>query len=358
MDLYATLEVKRDDSQDEIKKAYRKLALKYHPDKNPGDKEAEAKFKEIAKAYEILGDPEKRKQYDTYGEADKPHHPFFHDIFNPFNPFGQRPRRAKPGDHIVCHIGINLEAVLKGCEVDLQFKRACICDACKGKGGETGQCKSCNGAGQRITVMTANIRSSETCRDCMGSGEGVIDPCKDCKGTGYSKYDDVSVTIHVPPGIENGMDMTYRGMGNPGRCGAPAGHLIVQVTVKKHEFFERGPNGDLHCIVPVTYTQLVLGDEIELYNLEKIPVKFKMPAGTQSGTKFRLQKKGLPRKIKADQTPDELGDLTVEVKVEIPTKLNDNHRIILEQLAEVIDAKAFPLITDFARKLQENSEPE
>lgn len=351
MDLYTILGVAKTATPEEIKKAYRQLALKYHPDKNPGDKEAEQQFKKVGEAYGVLSDPDKRKEYDRFGSVGRQSSGGFHDmsddIFSPFR--RQKAYRGRAGDHIVCHIAVNLEAVSKGCEVEVKFKRAKVCSDCKGQGGTLGECRACNGVGQKITMMSPIMQSSMTCQECVGTGEGIIDPCKKCSGKGYDSYEDVEIVVQVPPGIDNGMSMTYKGMGNPGRCGGRDGHLMVQVAVKKHALFERISQGDILCVVPVTYDQLVFGDEIEIPNLERTNVKFKMPAGTQSGSKFRLQKQGLPKAVGPKQN-DDIGDLLVEVRIEIPSKLNDNHRIMVEQLAGIYDVEAFPTISEFKRK--------
>ncbi|MGQ9617669.1 MAG: molecular chaperone DnaJ, partial [Candidatus Aminicenantia bacterium] len=347
-DYYQILGVPRDASQEEIKKAYRNLALKYHPDRNPGNKEAEEKFKEAAEAYSILGDPEKRRIYDTYGHAGLRGEQFsdfdifsssifqeFEDILGNFFGFDffspRRTRRGpKPGADIWIEVEISLEEAFSGIEKEIEVVRDEICQSCNGEGIEKGTkretCPTCGGAGH-IRYQQGFFSISRTCPQCNGVGEIAKNPCKACRGTGKKK-EKRTMKIRIPAGIDSGAKLRVQGEGEMGELGGRRGDLYVIVKVAPHQIFERvGDN--LQMEVPITFTQAALGAEIKIPTLDG-DENIRIPEETQTGTVFRLKGKGMRILGSARR-----GDLFVKVKVVTPKNLTKEEKKLLQQFASL-----------------------
>lgn len=364
LDYYEVLGVARGASGDEIKKAYRRAALKHHPDRNPGDPGAETKFKSAAEAYEVLSDPEKRQRYDQFGHAGlqgAAGHDFTHmdvgDIFSMFADIfgggvfgdGRRSRRQRGAD-LQVQIEIELRDVAGGCEKVLEFKRNEICDNCNGDGAAPGTekqtCTTCGGYGQveQNTGFGAIFgRVIAACPSCGGQGQRIVKRCPRCKGSGrFPKQR--RVTARIPAGIEEGQAVRVAGEGDPGPNGAPAGDLHCVVTLKPHPFLERH-HTDLVCKVPISFTQAALGTRLEVPTLRgKADVN--IPKGTQYGQVFRLRGIGLP-----DLRTGMIGDELVQVIVEIPKKLNQHQESILRDFAETEDENVLPESKGFFTKM-------
>ncbi|MBD3296170.1 MAG: molecular chaperone DnaJ, partial [Candidatus Omnitrophica bacterium] len=347
IDYYELLEVTRDASTDQIKKAYRKAALKYHPDKNPGNKEAEEKFKEISHAYDILADPQKRGQYDQFGEAAFQqgagygnagfHDPFdlfrevfggafggsFEDMFG-FGGSGRKgPRRGRDLEY---GLSLSFMEAVKGVSREIKVRRMETCSECGGTGAEKGTdkttCPSCGGAGQ-IRQSGGFFSVSRTCNNCRGSGEVIKEPCKKCRGTGRREAVR-KISVDVPAGVDTGIRVRLSGEGEAGLNGGPRGDLYVSIAVREHEIFTRR-DYDLLCVVPVSFTQLVFGDEIKVPGIEG-DVDLSIPEGTQSGRIFTLRGKGITRLDGRGR-----GDQLIKVKVQIPTDLNASQKDVLRE---------------------------
>ncbi len=366
-DLYDILGVRRDASLDEIKKAYRQLAIKYHPDRNKGDKNAEEKFKEINHAYEVLSDPEKRERYDRFGEAgvggagayaDASHFDFgdvfgnaFGDIFDEF--FGGRSRRRsrtapRQGSDILFHLNISFEEAYRGVHKEVRITRSGRCAACGGSGAEPGSgsktCPTCRGAGE-VRVSHGFFQMAQTCPTCRGQGTVIDKPCRTCQGTGFVR-EDRTIEVTIPAGIDTGQKIRVSGEGNAGNHGGPRGDLYLEVTVSEHPLFVREGN-DLYLELPVTYSQLALGASIEVPTMEG-KVELKIPAGTQPGTKMRLREKGFPSVHGRGR-----GDQFVILHLEVPKNLSAKHRKALEELrAFDSELKERPILKEFLAKVQ------
>ncbi len=343
MDHYEVLGISRDATADQIKSAYRAMAKKFHPDRNPDDPEAEKRFRECAAAYEVLSDPERRRQYDAFGSVDRSGG-FASDF-----PWSREQRQGEPGSHVVHHVSITLEDVLVGTTISLDVERIVVCGSCNGTGGKRCSCMHCNGTGFSHGRMGGMI-AVQTCIHCEGSGTVVEVLCRSCHGVGYNGMTTEITPIHIPPGIESGTQMCFKGKGNPGRMGGKDGSLYVIVNVEPHKHFERLPQGDLLCRVPVTYSQLVLGADLEVPRLGG-KGKFHVPAGTQSHAKFRVHGQGVPRWFGPVANPDDLGDLIIEVRLAVPKKLDATHRNLLERLAEIEEMSAPPDVERFRESL-------
>lgn len=372
-DYYELLGVSRDASADELKKAYRKLAVKYHPDKNPGDAEAEAKFKEISEAYDVLKDEDKRAAYDRYGHAAFKqggmgragggggfggHDPF--DIFREafgggggggiFEEFfggggGRSAGGAAHGADLRYDLEISLEEAAKGTEKEIRYRRPVACSKCSGSGAEPGSkkvtCGTCGGAGQ-VTSNRGFISFRQVCPSCQGAGQTIEKPCSSCRGEGRV-MDSSTVNVRIPAGVATGSKLRSAGKGEAGHMGGQAGDLYIIVHVKEHELFERHDN-DLFCEVPIKFTLAALGGSI------KVPTLFgkgnlKIPAGTQTGTTFRLKDQGIPS-LRGGRK----GDLLIRVQVEVPTKLKADQKKILEEYAEACGDPANPVSESFVEK--------
>ncbi len=333
----------------EIKSAYRKLAMTYHPDRNPNNPDAEEKFKEITEAYAILADSEKRSLYDRFGHAgvggasagsggfDPAIFQDFGDIFGDifgfgdlFGQGGRRRSRAQRGADLREDLQLDFEEAVFGTEKQVSVRRHEACDACRGNGAAPGKapaaCRACNGRGQ-VRYQQGFFSIARTCPTCQGAGTVITDPCPKCKGEGRLVRDRM-VEAKVPAGVENGTRIRFSGFGEAGAFGGPPGDLYVVLHVKEHAFFEREGN-DLHCVVPISFPQAALGTEILVPTLEG-EHRLKVPEGTQSGTSFRIRNKGVPVLNSHGK-----GDLYIEVRIQTPGKLNKRQRELLAELAEL-----------------------
>ena len=349
-DYYSTLGVARNANLDEIKAAYRKLALKHHPDRNPGNKAAEEKFKEINQAYEVLADPKKKALYDQYGEAGVSQGagargPFggghgadvndiFGDIFENFfggqGQGGGRGRgRGQRGNDLKYEMEVDLEQAFRGAELPVNFPRWETCKSCGGNGAQPGTgrktCGRCGGAG-RIQFSQGFLSLSQTCPDCQGHGSVIQSPCKDCKGAGR-KRSQAKLKIKIPAGVQTGTTLRVSDEGEPGQFGGPAGDLYVVLRVKDHPQFHR-EGDDLVYEKPVSFPQAALGCQLEVPTLDGERARIRVHAGTQTGTVFRIKEHGMPRLNGRGK-----GDLLVRVRVEVPRELTPKQKELLKELA-------------------------
>jgi molecular chaperone DnaJ len=369
-DYYEVLGVGKSASADDIKRAYRRMAIKYHPDKNPDNKEAETKFKECAEAYEVLSDPEKRQRYDQFGHEglrgigmrDYSHMKWqdigsiFEDIFglgdlgDLFGMGGRRRTRSGAparGYDLETSVDLELNDVAKGVEKTIEFTRQDLCAECTGsgcaKGSSPGRCPTCNGTGQ-VARGGGFFQMVSTCPQCRGSGQVITNPCKKCKGTGRVPKKRI-VNVRIPAGVHEGQGIRIAGEGEPGRKGGPRGDLYCYTRIKPHEFLERDGN-NLIAIVPISFTQASLGTTIDVPSLDG-PRGLKIPAGTQYGSVFRIRGQGLPD-IRTGRTGDEL----VQVTVETPQKLNAKQQELLREFAKTENKAVSPYTTSFFEKLK------
>ena len=350
-DYYEVLGVSRDAGATDIKKAYRAMALKYHPDRNPDDAEAEQKFKEAAEAYEVLGSDDKRARYDRFGHEGVAGNGFqdfsssqdifdaFSDIFGDFFGFsgGGRSRRGprpQAGADLRYNLTISFVDAVKGTEVDLQIPKEIECDTCSGSGVEPGHqpetCKHCNGQGQ-VFQSQGFFRISSPCPICRGTGQMITHPCKKCKGNGIVQ-ETKSVKVNIPAGVDNGSRLRLQNEGEPGRHGGPNGDLYVVLRVEEHKQFQR-QGQDLITTAEISITQAALGDKIQVPTLDE-PVPMEIPKGTQSGRSFKLKGLGIPH-IGSTRK----GNLIVNVKVQTPTKLSKRQEELLREFAELESEK-------------------
>lgn len=363
-DYYEVLGVSRTASAKEISSAYRRLALKYHPDSNPGDEDAVEKFKEAAEAYEVLGDPDKRARYDQYGHAGvdsqyggQPHFTDIEDIFEAFggifgDMFGgahrRGGRRVRRGNDVRCDVTLDLAEAARGVTKTVEFMRRSRCEKCRGSGAAPGSqretCRRCGGRGQ--VVQSAGIlRVQTTCPTCQGEGTIVTDPCDECRGQG-TVAGKVKLDVHIPAGIDDGMRVRLAGEGEPSPDGGPPGDCYCFVTVRKHKLFHRDGN-HLVLQMPITYTQAALGATIEIPTLQGKD-SLTVPPGTQSGEVFRLRGRGMP-----DPRGGGVGDLLVQTFVEIPKKLTPKQEKLLRELAELEEKHVTPHRKGFLEKLKD-----
>lgn len=366
-DYYDILGVSKDASQKEIKKAYRKLAKKYHPDTNDGDEKSSEKFKEISEAYEILSDPEKRKRYDQYGHSGIGEDDFnfddfarggfggFEDIFDMFFGGGRggRSRRRGPqrGRDLQYKLQISFEEAAFGAEKQITIPRTEVCPECDGSGAESSSdvktCPKCDGQGQiRVTQQTpfGRFAQTKTCDRCGGSGEIVENPCSNCNGTGKVQRRR-QLTINIPAGVNNGSKLRMAGEGEAGDKGAASGDLYIIIQVQEHEIFDR-KGDDVYCEIPINFVQATLGDEIKVPTLEG-KVKFNIPQGTQPGTTFRLKNKGITHLNRSGK-----GDQYIKTKVVIPENLNKEQKELLEEFAEISGEEINPEKKGFFDKVK------
>ncbi|MEW6116412.1 MAG: molecular chaperone DnaJ [Nitrospirota bacterium] len=343
-DYYKILGVGKDASQDDIKKAFRKLARKYHPDLNPGDKTAEEKFKEVNEAYAVLSDPEKRKQYDTGGTTFEQFGGFggfggegfrgfearegfdfsdlFGDIFGGARSAG-RPRYAK-GEDLIMGIELTLEEAFKGITRPITLTRNVTCDACGGTGAESSQtCPTCKGAGQTQTSR-GFFRMAQTCPECGGTGRKVTAVCKKCGGRGATAHSE-TIRVKIPAGVDNGSIVRLRGKGNSGIGGGPAGDLLIEISIRPHPFFKR-KGDDIYIQLPVTFGEAALGAKVEVPTIDGSAI-MKLPPGTQGGQRFKLSGKGFVSPNKK-MRGDEFVDIKIVVPKDIPDKAKEAIHII------------------------------
>ena len=379
-DYYEVLGLQKGASDDEIKKAFRKLAMKYHPDKNPGDKEAEEKFKEINEAYAVLSDPEQKSKYDRYGHAGVDPNAFqgfegfggFEDIFNMFGgAFGgggfggggfggfggfggqQRSRSAaRKGSDIQKQMTISFEDAAFGATKKIKLTKYVKCKTCGGTGASPGTskkaCPRCGGTGELRTQQQTplgSFMSVSPCPDCGGSGQINESPCADCGGTGRVK-DTVTITVNIPAGVDNDSVIPIRGQGEPGINGGPDGDLYIVLRVKDHKLFER-KGTDLWLDIPISFEQAALGDEIIVPTLEE-KIKYKVPAGTQPGTVFRLKGKGI-KSLRSNRK----GDLYVKVYLEVPTKLNKAQKKAIQEMGKSVGDECYQKKSGFMDSIKE-----
>ena len=356
-DYYEVLGIQKSASEDEIKKAYRSLAKKYHPDMNPGDKEAEVKFKEVNEAYAILSDADKRAKYDRFGHAafdpssgggyggfggfgDFGGADFdFGDIFSSFFGGGggsSRSRQNMPidGDDVGARITITFDEAAFGTKKEVNFARIETCPDCAGKGAEKAEdietCSTCHGTG-RVTVkqqtMLGYMQTQRPCQNCRGSGKIIKTPCKNCNGKGRIKINK-KLEVNIPAGIDDRQNIVLRGQGSAGVNGGANGDLIIEVRVQKDKIFERSGN-NIYCEVPISFAEAALGADIDVPTLGGGSEKYKIPEGTQSGTTFTLRGKGIP-----DINTKRKGDLIITVAVETPKNLNSEQKKLLTAFSD------------------------
>jgi molecular chaperone DnaJ len=357
-DYYEVLGVERSCDETTLKSAFRKIALQHHPDRNPGNKEAEEIYKEASEAYTVLSDPEKRAKYDRFGHGGFEGfsggfqgvnlNDIFGEIFGEF--FGQRGggRMARNrGADLRYNLELKFEEAAFGCEVQVKLPRPKRCEACEGTGSKSKQqrtCPTCGGAGE-VRFTQGFFAVSRPCNQCGGAGRIVADPCKECRGVGKVAGES-SLTVKIPPGVDTGTRVRLPGEGEPGDSGGPAGDLYVVVQVKDHPIFVR-EEYEVLCEVPVSFTQAALGAQIEVPTLDG-KVKMKIPPGTQSGKVFRLKHKGIPHLHGSGR-----GDQHVRVLVETPTELNAKQRELLEAFAEACGEDVSPATRNFFQKVKE-----
>lgn len=357
-DYYEVLGVSKGASDDEIKKAYRKLAKQYHPDMNPGDQEAEVKFKEVNEAYSILSDAEKRRQYDQFGHAAFDPSAgggyggggfgggfggfdmgdlgsIFESMFG--GGFGSSSRRRGPtrGDDIQLRLTISFEEAAFGCKKNVTYQRVAACEKCNGSGSADGKietCATCHGAGRVRTVqntMFGRMASESVCPTCNGSGKTVKTPCTACRGNGVARKP-MDITVNIPAGIDHNQTVAVRGQGNEGTLGGGPGDLLVTVSVKKHDIFTRD-GYNIYCDVPITFAEAALGGDITVPTLSG-NTTYRIPEGTQTGARFTLRGKGIQR-----INSRAVGDLIFTVVVETPKNLSDEQKELLRKFSGLTD---------------------
>jgi molecular chaperone DnaJ len=345
---YEILGVERDANAEEMKKAYRRLAREYHPDANPDNPAAEHKFKELAEAYSVLSDPQKRRDYDTFGTARSPFGPggaggfdpfdIFSSLFGGADPFGfgggnRRTGGRARGSDLVVDLEVTLEEVVRGASKSVTIRNLQPCEKCSGSGAEPGtsptRCSRCGGSGSVRSVQRSilgNVMTSFVCPQCHGAGEEIPSPCRECNGEGrMERLDEVS--FDVPPGVEDGSQFRISGRGEAGHRGGRSGDLFVRINLREDNRFRRRGN-DLLASVAVSYPQAVLGATLELETIEG-PVELRVPAGTQPGGMLRIRGRGVPLLGR----PSARGDLLVEVRLEVPTHVNGEEEDLVRRLA-------------------------
>ena len=361
-DYYEVLSVERTASDQELKSAYRKLAMQFHPDRNPDDPSAEEKFKQASEAYQVLSDPDKRAAYDRYGHAGVNSGmdggfngmpdlgDIFGDIFGEmFNMGGAgRSSRAQRGRDLQYELTLMFEEAVFGKQSEIKIRRMENCSVCQGSGAEPGHgptvCQQCGGRGQ-VRFQQGFFSIARTCPVCGGTGSIVKDPCRKCRGEGRQAAEH-TITVTVPAGIEDRMRIRYQGEGDAGRYSGPSGDLYVVVSVEPHPFLEREGN-DLHYVLPISFPQATLGTELMIPTLEG-ETKLKIPEGTQSGTEFRMRNKGVPYLNDHGR-----GDLVIQVVAQVPRKLTKAQRELMRQLSETLSVENTPSSRSFFSKMKD-----
>ena len=362
-DFYEALEVSRDASDENIKRAYRKMALKYHPDRNPGDKEAEDRFKECSAAYQILADPEKRAQYDRFGAAafegqgggfdfsggfEDIFSGIFGDLFGQTRGGGRGRSRARRGDDLRYNLDLGFEEAAFGSEKTIAVPRMATCETCDGNGAKPGTkaktCSGCRGSGQ-VRFQQGFFSIAKTCGQCSGQGTVIGDPCPKCQGQGVVRRTQ-NLSVKIPAGVDTGSRLKLRGEGEAGGGGGPAGDLYVVIRVREHALFRR-EDSDVICDIPLSFPQAALGTDLEVPTLEG-KQKMRIPPGTQSGALFRLKGKGI-----ADLRGYGRGDHVVRVVVETPRKLTKRQQELLEEFAKSSGQEVHPMSRGFLDKVKE-----
>jgi len=362
-DYYEILGVPRSADTAELKKAYRKLALKYHPDRNPGDQKAEESFKEASEAYEILSDPQKKAQYDQFGHVSNSFgggsgNPFqgtgfgdiFGDVFSEF--FGGSSRqsgsRGQPGADLTYNMDLTFEQAAFGYSTELVIPRMELCDACGGSGAKSSKdievCPVCNGSGQQ-RIQQGFFSVSTTCSQCRGNGKIIRNPCPRCSGRGRTNVKK-KLKVNIPAGIDTGARVKLTGEGEAGSDGGRRGNLYLIINVLEHPIFERD-GYDVFCRVPISITQATLGTDLEVPTLEG-KARINVPAGTQNDRIFRLKLKGIPRLQRTGK-----GDLYVRIVVEVPTNLNKKQKELLEEFASISGEDCTPMKKSFMEKIRD-----
>lgn len=359
-DYYEILGIDKNADDAAIKQAYRTQAKKYHPDLHPGDKEAEANFKEVNEAYSVLSDPEKKAKYDQFGKAAFDPNGGFDGSYGGFGDFGdlgdifgsifgggfgggstQRRNGPQRGEDVRARITLDFNEAAFGCKKAVSYTRLHKCPTCQGSGAAPGTsaetCSTCHGKGQRVTVQRMgpmSFQSQTTCEVCRGTGKIIKTPCSKCRGNGLEK-ENRTLTVDIPAGIDNGERIALRGQGCEGKNGGPAGDLVIQVTVQEHSIFTRDGN-DIFCELPLTVSEAILGAEIDVPTLEG-SMKYSIPEGTQSGTEFTLRGKGIP----FVHSNNRRGDLIFRVNVEIPKSLSEKQKDAVRNFAELCGEKNY-----------------
>ena len=370
-DYYELLGVAKNASQDDIKKAYRKLAMKLHPDQNPGNKDAEKKFKEINAAYDILKDEKKRAQYDQFGEAafqgggggqgggfggfsggGGNFSDIFEDLFGAFGGGGggrEQQEYNNRGSDLRYNMDVSLEEAFSGISKTIKINTQAKCDHCSGSGSEDGGkstvCQACNGQG-KVRVRQGFFAVEKLCQTCSGTGSIIKNPCKKCHGAGRVMKSK-SLSVKIPRGVEEGTRIRLSGEGEAGVRGGTTGDLYIFITVKRHNLFER-EGADLHCEVPVKITTAMLGGSIDVPTIDGTKARVKIPSGTQNGDTFRLKGKGFTR-VNSDVV---IGDMYVHTKLEVPVNLNKKQKELLEQFDAELTGSSTPESESFMAKVK------
>jgi len=368
-DFYETLGVSRTADEKELKSAFRKMAMKYHPDKNPGDASAEQKFKDVNEAYETLKDPQKRAAYDRYGHAAFEQggggfggggagfstggfSDIFEDIFGEMMGGGRQRRssggRERGGD-LRYNMEISLEEAYAGRTAQIRVPTSITCEACSGSGAKPGTspktCATCQGSG-RVRAAQGFFSIERTCPTCHGRGQTISDPCGKCHGQGRVT-EERSLSVNIPAGIEDGTRIRLAGEGEAGLRGGPAGDLYIFLSVKPHEFFQRD-GADLYCAVPISMTTAALGGTFDVGTLDGSKSRVSVPEGTQAGRQFRLKGKGMPV-LRSNQ----VGDLYIQIQIETPQKLTKRQRELLKEFEEISSKENNPESAGFFARMKE-----
>jgi molecular chaperone DnaJ len=365
-DYYEILGVSRSADEKELKVAFRKLAMVHHPDKNPGNADAERKFKELNEAYEMLKDPQKRAAYDRYGHAAFEHggmggggggaggfSDIFEDIFGEMMGGGRQRQRSSNGRErgadLRYNMEISLEEAFAGKTAQIRVPTSITCDVCSGSGAKPGTqpktCSTCQGSG-RVRAAQGFFSIERTCPTCHGRGQIIPDPCTKCQGQGRVT-EERSLSVNIPAGIEDGTRIRLQGEGEAGTRGGPAGDLYMFLSVKPHEFFQRD-GADLYCAVPISMTTAALGGTIDVATLDGTKSRVTVPEGTQAGKQFRLKAKGMPVLRSA-----QVGDLYIQVQIETPQKLNKRQRELLQEFEQISSQDNNPESTGFFARMKD-----